>query len=103
MKKNATVLPGLDTAIGLIWGLVEQRQPEQALVLLEGCRSCWPGQATLELLQQICLAACFRPAQPSMVEVFKNPEWAPVLQILKNRHFLNMAALEPKKSQGVRK
>jgi hypothetical protein len=81
---------GLQTAAGLVWGLLDQHQPMQALTLLKGCQSCWPDEPLLGLLHQVCLADAGRAIQ---MDALKNipPPWHAMLDILKTRHQLNTA------------
>jgi hypothetical protein len=93
MRRQIKVTPpaaGLETAIGLVWGLIELRQNEKALTLIEGCLSCWPAQETLLLLQQLCTTASGKPLQKIGIENAL-PQWAPLMKILKNRNQLNTA------------
>lgn len=45
----------LRTAVGLVWGWLEQGQTTQALSLVRACRACWADQAVLQLLHNHCL------------------------------------------------
>jgi hypothetical protein len=99
--KVALPIAGLETAIGLVWGLVEQRQNDKALTLIEGCLSCWPAQETLLLLQQLCTTASGKPLQKIGLETAL-PQWAPLMKILKNRNQLNLLQTQELPSESSR-
>jgi hypothetical protein len=82
----------LQTAVGLVWGLIDQGQHENAMVLLEGCQSCWPEQPVVALLEQTCLLAVGKPMHINQLGSIDAPAWGPMLQVLNTRHRLNTAA-----------
>jgi hypothetical protein len=84
--------PALQTAVGLVWGMMDQGQHETALVLLEACQSCWPEQPVVTLLEQTCLLAAGKPMQPYQLDHLNAPAWTPMLEVLNTRNRLNTAA-----------
>lgn len=96
---SATTSPAPDadslvTAVGLVWGWLEQGQADQALVLVRGCIQCWPEQAVLHLLEQQCLLSLNLPlAGKSSINLATVPaSWQTLVQRLAARQRLNQRA-----------
>lgn len=85
------------TAVGLIWGWLEQGQTDQALVLVQGCLQCWPDQAILKLLEQQCLVCLNQPVPKGRQLDFNQipPSWRALTQRLLIRQRMNQAVPKP--------
>ena len=84
----------LSTAIGLVWGWLDQGDPQQALTLLRGCMACWPEHAVLHLLHRHCLVELGLPlpAGPMPGGSKMPPAWAALQEKLQARQRLRLQA-----------
>ncbi len=98
MSANATQAPDAEsllTAVGLAWGWLEQGEPENALMLVQGCLQCWPKEAILELLERYCLICLNRPVTHlSPLDINQVPSsWQELTRRLLVRLQLNQTAM----------
>ncbi len=87
--KPASLPSAAVTAIGVIWGLLEQGKPEQAYQLAAGCVSCWPNQPSLRLLHGLCKAELGEAPLPDSLlndpELKSNPQFHALMQMVQKR------------------
>jgi hypothetical protein len=82
------------TAVGLIWGWLEQDLPQQALILVKACLVRWPEESVLHLLHRQCLTLLGMPWTDKKALHVSGipPAWAALLNKLQARHEMRVAA-----------
>lgn len=93
-RRNSQDTDALTTAVGLVWGWLDQGDPAQALTLVRGCLACWPGQAVLHLLHRHCLVELGQPLPTEPVPGASKmpPAWAALQDKLQARQRMRLQA-----------
>jgi hypothetical protein len=89
---NADSQP-LQTAVGLMWGWLEQENPQQALTLVKACLLCWPESPVLHLIHCQCLALLGLPwpRERTLLDLHAPPEWSILIKRLEMRQKMRSA------------
>ena len=82
------------TAVGLIWGWLDQDSPEQALTLVNACLVRWPDQPVLHLLNRQCLVLLGLPWPDEVNEALLHPPigWSALIEKLESRNAMRLIA-----------